>query len=166
MKQFNWQQKTKLDRSKITLALLANVDQLNTTQIQKLLFVLDREVPRNIGGPFFKFIPNSYGPWSPQIYTTLTKLEKQYLINNNLGKAREQCYSLTNVGQKKGNNILKHMDKRTTDYIQTLIKWAKNITSRDLIKAINNQYPDMAVNSLFQPYRRNKVQQISLPQTK
>ena len=48
-----------MDKKKILLGALATQEDVIYTpvQVQKLLFLIDRKIGNNIGGPFFKFKP-------------------------------------------------------------------------------------------------------------
>ena len=61
-----------LSRENLVLAAFASAGGRRHTpvQAQKLLFLLDREVP-SLGTPF-KFIPYHYGPFDPEVYDVLS----------------------------------------------------------------------------------------------
>ena len=43
----------------------------NPVQIQKLLFLFDREIPEQVGGPHFQFVAYHYGPFDLEVYGVL-----------------------------------------------------------------------------------------------
>ena len=43
-------------------------------QVQKLLFLLDRQIPREVNGPHFHFEPYHYGPFDSSVYSQLEQL--------------------------------------------------------------------------------------------
>ena len=46
-------------------------------QMQKLLFLLDKRLANELGGPHFNFIPHHYGPFDRTIYDLLEQLATQ-----------------------------------------------------------------------------------------
>lgn len=46
----------------------------DAVQLQKLFFLVDREIPSLIGGPHFDFRPHHYGPFDRAVYDALDSL--------------------------------------------------------------------------------------------
>jgi len=44
-------------------------------QVQKLFFLLDREIPEFVGGPHFDFEPYDFGPFGREVYGVFDGLE-------------------------------------------------------------------------------------------
>jgi hypothetical protein len=47
------------------------------SKVQKLLFLIDREIPRLVGGPHFNFQSYDFGPFDRDVYDTLEALAAQ-----------------------------------------------------------------------------------------
>src|SRR5258706_16230856 len=56
------------------------VYQYTPVQVQKLLFLLDRQIPEHTGGPHFHFEPYHYGPFDRNVYTQLDLLSARGLV--------------------------------------------------------------------------------------
>ncbi len=123
-------------------------------QIQKLLFLIDRRIGRDIGGPFFDFIPYSYGPFDKGIYDVLGSLVRKGLVAE-VAVAGEKWrqYTPTASGQKKGEETLSGIPDKFSSYIGDLSSYVLKISFRDLLSAIYRAYPEMQVNSVFKVWR-------------
>jgi uncharacterized protein len=68
-----------MDRRDTVLAALAAAGAnawFSPVQVQKLLFLIDREVPAFVDGPHFAFAPYDYGPFDARVYGELDRLEE------------------------------------------------------------------------------------------
>lgn len=116
-------------------------------RVQKLLFLIDREVSERIGGPFFHFQPYHYGPFDRTIYDVIGKLVAT-------GNARIDSsgpyprYLLTGAGYRRGTAVLASFPEEVADYFGRAARWVRLIPYRRMLAAIHRQYPDMAVNSV------------------
>lgn len=119
-------------------------------QVQKLLFLIDKNVASTIGGPFFHFQPYAYGPFDKQICDLLAKLKNEGDIeevrNSSLQWAK---YRLTTQGQKKGEVIMDSIDRGAKKYIVQLSTFVRSLSFSSLVSAIYKEYPEMRANSVF-----------------
>ena len=119
-------------------------------QIQKLFFLIDRRIPRLIGGPYFNFVPYDYGPFDTAVYTSLETLAQQGFVELIvIPDLRRRKYRLTDMGRAKGMSILENMDNRATDYISTLVEFVTSLSFAQLVGAIYKEYPEMRKKSVF-----------------
>jgi len=141
-----------MDRSSLILAALSPAKSVPHTpvQIQKMLFLLDKNVSKEIGGPHFNFQPYDYGPFDQAVYVVLEELATKNLvsISEELGR-RWKTYSLTADGQKAGENLLKQLDNKTQHYLVKLSEFVLSLSFAQLVSAIYKAYPDMKVRSVF-----------------
>src|SRR6266853_2035360 len=96
-----------MDESGIVLAALAGAGENATftpVQVQKLLFLIDREIPRLVGGPHFRFQPYDFGPFDSTVYEVLEALGRQGLVYQ--GRARYQLWTLSPEGYRQGGRLL------------------------------------------------------------
>ena len=65
-----------MERRQLLLAALspAKGGQYTPVQVQKLIFLLDREASALTGGPHYKFVPYDYGPFDSDVYADLRSL--------------------------------------------------------------------------------------------
>lgn len=117
-------------------------------QVQKLLFLLDREIPQLIGGSVFQFAPYDYGPFDKGVYGTLeTLVENGLVLVHWQGSMRR--FSLTPAGQAAGDESLGELDERARNYIKRASDFVRSVSFSQLVSSIYKAYPDMRVNSIF-----------------
>lgn len=65
-----------MDREDLVLACLAPAKGAlhSPVQVQKMFFLIDRNISEDIEGPLFDFHPYDYGPFDKAVYETLEKL--------------------------------------------------------------------------------------------
>ena len=123
-------------------------------QIQKLLFLVDRRMGRDIGGPFFDFIPYSYGPFDRSIYDLLTLLIRKGLVAEvDVPGENWKLYRPTSSGQVKGEQALACIPAKLSSYLGQLSSYVVKLSFRDLVSEIYRAYPEMQVNTVFKVRR-------------
>jgi hypothetical protein len=142
---------TTMTRKDIVLAALAPARGSPHTpvQVQKLLFLVDRNISKLVGGPYFNFQPYNYGPFDKAVYEVLEGLAGEGLV--------ELCpdwkwnnYRLTEAGQKLGEKFLGSLKEDAREYIQRASDFVRSVSFTELISAIYKAYPEMRRNSVFQ----------------
>ena len=138
-----------VDRSDVVLGALAaggSDARYSPVQIQTLLFLIDREIPEDIGGPHFDFQPYDYGPYDPAVFAVAKRQEgdAEVVVDRN-GPYR--VYFLSEAGLREGLAALKQMPKAASRYMAKASEWVLSQAFGPLVSAIHRQYPDMAVNS-------------------
>jgi len=142
-----------MDKKEIILAALAVGEGAIHTpvQVQKLLFLIDKNISHSIGGPFFDFQPYAYGPFDKQISRLLYLLHEDGDVEIIRNPALQWVkYRLTTQGQKKGEAIINSVSKEIKNYFKKLSKFVRSLTFAELVSAIYKAYPEMRVNSVFQ----------------
>ncbi len=117
-------------------------------QIQKYLFLIDREIPRWIDGPHFRFQPYDYGPFDKEVYAVLDSLAQEKLVHID-DTRRYRRYSLTDSGLELGITMLDSLPKPVSRYLINVARWVRCLSFRQLLTAIYQHYPDMAVKSVI-----------------
>ena len=147
-------------RSEVVMATMAAGGagaRFDPVRIQKLLFLVDREIPRFVKGPHFDFEPYDYGPFDKDVYRELDRLsiEGEVTIDHS---ARYRRYVLTESGHAQGVAMLAKLPESVSSYLEEVARWCLSRTFRQLLSAIYQRYPDMAVNSIVpfaaSPYPR------------
>jgi len=140
-----------MDKKQIILAALASSDGVLHTpvQVQKLLFLIDREIPGLVGGPLFDFQPYNYGPFDKTVYSELAQLAEEGDVvivpqNNWLS------YQLTARGVETGKKVLESLSKEARIYISLVSQFVRSLSFAELVSAIYAAYPEMRQNSVFQ----------------
>ncbi len=118
----------------------------NPAQIQKLLFLIDNEIPEWIDGPHFDFKPYEYGPFDRMVYTIVESLHSAGNVNVDRTGQYPQ-YALTPQGYRQGIEVQGKMPTFASAYLVEAAVWIRTLTFRQLLTAIYAEYPEMAVNS-------------------
>jgi hypothetical protein len=118
-------------------------------QVQKLLFLLDRQIPVQVQGPHFDFEPYHYGPFDSAVYYALEQLALQGLVL--IDHARSpRTFALTADGVAEGNRVLGTVSADTRDFIIRTCSFVRTQSFSSLVSAIYKAFPEMRVNSVFQ----------------
>ena len=140
-----------MDRSNLVLAALAAGGQNATftpVQVQKLLFLLDREGAHLLEGPYFNFKPYDYGPFDRVVYDEIDALCRAGLAQvQNAGRYR--TFSLTSAGFTEGVETLSALHPGVRGYISEVAHWVRQLSFQQLVASIYNRYPEMRANSVF-----------------
>jgi uncharacterized protein len=140
-----------MERRNLVLAALAAGGENASywpVQVQKLLFLIDREASALVDGPHFEFKPYDYGPFDRAVYVELESLSTQGLVGmQNTGRYR--VYSLSPEGYRRGAESLRGLGDAASTYVEQAARWVRSLSFQQLVAAIYNRYPDMKVNSVF-----------------
>lgn len=140
-----------MKRGDVVLAALAPARGAphSPVQVQKILFLLDRNIPRDVAGPRFDFQPYNYGPFDKAVYEELEALAKDGLVEL-LPSWKWNDYRLTKAGQQAGDEILNSLKPSAREYMVKVSEVVRSLTFSQLVSAIYKAYPDMRANSVFQ----------------
>ena len=140
-----------MDRREIILAALAAGGEnmsYSPVQVQKIFFLLDREVAPSIDGPHFDFQPYDYGPFDRAIYDQLEILQFSGDVEiRRTGSYR--VYALTSQGFDAGTALLSRLDGAVSDFVRSVTQWVQSLSFQQLVAAIYQKYPEMKANSVF-----------------
>lgn len=148
----NFEGREIMDREEIVLAALApaNGGKFSPVQVQKLLFLIDRNIPEEVDGPHFDFQPYHYGPFDSNVYQVLEELVEEGDVEVTLPIG--QCcrsYCLTPQGQEKGDDLLRTLGEVGRQYIIEISNFVRRLPFAQLVSAIYNAYPEMKEHSVF-----------------
>ncbi|MFM7631049.1 MAG: hypothetical protein ACKO43_04475 [Alphaproteobacteria bacterium] len=139
-----------MNKQEILLLSLSGGYKFSPVQVQKLLFLVDKNLPSTAGAPFFNFQPYDYGPFDKDIYLELEKLSKDGLVEIYHDTfLSHRLYALTPQGCKKAQELTEKFDEKNVDYIKKLSEFVRGLSFRDLVSAIYKAYPETKVNSVF-----------------
>jgi uncharacterized protein YwgA len=117
-------------------------------QLQKLFFLLDRNIGDHLGGTYFNFEPYHYGPFDRTVYLEIEKLVNKGLcavtVNGNVKK-----YYLTVEGQKAGDYVSHTIEESLFEYMKDVNSYVRRLSFQNLIKAVYEVYPEMKAKSVF-----------------
>jgi len=140
-----------MNRREVILMTLAPAKGESHTpvQVQKLLFLIDREISKAIGGPYFNFQPHSYGPFDKAVYEVLESLAIEGYVDI-LPQKTWRNYKLTALGQEYGDTLLNTLSVAAKDYVAKVSRFVRSLSVAELVSAIYKAYPEMRENSVFQ----------------
>jgi len=140
----------RMDAKSFVLAALAPAEGgvHSPVQVQKLIFILNEEIPSQFDGPHFNFQPYDYGPFDKRVYEALEELEVEGLVE--IIRDRWNSYKLTHEGQVRGKELSATFNATTKQYLVDLSKFVRSSSFSELVSAIYKQYPQMKANSVFQ----------------
>jgi hypothetical protein len=141
-----------MDRRELILAALAASGGAvhSPTQVQKLLFLLDKKIAAHTGGPHFNFTPRDYGPFDESIPDELNKLEADRFVEiNRVPQWSSKSYRCTPAGRIQGEKLLERLDTSVASYTRRLSEWVMSLSPGELLAAVYREYPEMQVNSVF-----------------
>lgn len=143
--------KRKMGRRSYMLAVLAAAEgnAHSPVQVQKLFFLIDKNIPQLVGGPHFHFSPYNYGPFDSAVYQELGRLVNSGEVEV-CPEGTWRIYRLTPKGQRRGERLLTSMPSKAQDYIKRVSVFVRGLTFTQLVAAIYKAYPEMQVNSVFQ----------------
>lgn len=140
-----------MERSEFVLAALAPAGGASfaPVQVQKLFFLIDKQVSAALGGPLFNFQPYHYGPFDREVYVELESLSALGLVDIDVDRGWK-TYRLTVEGQRRGERSLAALPDRTREYLKKASDFVHGLSFSDLVRAIYRAYPEMRLNSVFQ----------------
>lgn len=118
-------------------------------QIQKLLFLIDRQIPEEIGGPYFNFEAYHYGPFDRDVYSELDQLAGRGLVAIDCA-CSPRTFALTAEGGHWGEVHLKNLSRSARDFIIKASNFVRTQSFSSLVSAIYKAFPEMRENSVFQ----------------
>lgn len=155
-----------MQRSDVVLAAMATCRRgtlFEPVRIQKLLFLIDREIPDAVDGPHFRFRPYHYGPFDRMVFVTLEELGAAGQVAIDAAGAL-RTYSLTTDGLARGSELLLRLPADVREYLTKLARWVLSLRFARLLAAIYHEYPDMATESVaLDTTRRCPRQPLEIP---
>ena len=123
-----------MEKADVLLAALAsgNVETYTPADVQRLLFLISRQIPEAIDSPPFKFTVCDYGPFDPRVYGLLEELElDSYVSVSPQGRWRE--VTLTPAGRKRAAEMLDQLPADTVDYMRRASRFVVAKSTRTLM---------------------------------
>ena len=128
----------------------AGADGLSPVQLQKSVFLICEMVKQTRKEECYVFEPHNYGPFSANVYADAEALEEQGLADiDAAGPRRYARYRATSEGQDKAPALRSNLDEPVRIYLTQVVRWVKEKTFPELIRAIYQWFPPYKVNSVF-----------------
>ena len=139
-----------MQRKEIILLGMAGGHRFSPVQVQKLFFLIDKNIGARVGGPFFSFTPYDYGPFDKAVYAELEKLKNEDLVEIvNGAQPSMRYYQLSKEGEIFAEEIRSKNPVDISSYVETLSRFVRSLSFKDLVSAVYKAYPDMKANSVF-----------------
>jgi len=123
--------------------------EFSPVQIQKLIFLIEKNVAAQLGGSVFEFVPYDYGPFDSSIYEELRRLKVCGLVASVPTFQGWEKHAVTTEGLAEGYRLAKDLPPSVYDYIKQLSIFVRSLSFGDLVSAVYKAYPEMRVNSVF-----------------
>lgn len=137
-------------RELVLLALYSTGNKcLTPVQIQKLVFLIEKNLPSLKGKPVFNFQPYNYGPFDKEVYSTLDDLAEAEMVEISRS-GRWPTYKILNSGRDYIDEMHSCLDDKERSYIASLGEFVTSLSFSELVTAIYQAYPSMRKNSVFQ----------------
>lgn len=120
-------------------------------QVQKLLFIIDKEIAKLVKEPYFDFQAYYYGPFDKTVYDELIKLVFEGYVDI-IPEHTWLSYRLTEIGQEVDEKILDSLQANAQEYIKQASEFVRSLSFAQLLSAIYKAYPEMQENSVFQGF--------------
>ncbi len=139
-----------MNRSDLVMAAMsaggpkASFDSLG---IQKLLFLIDAEIPDLVEGPHFAFEAYRYGPFDAAVYRVLGDLTPRGHVRQEEREGYTR-YALTGEGYRVGSRIAGALSAEARDFMERAARWLLLSTFRRIVTTIYRRYPEMAQKSV------------------
>lgn len=139
-----------MERIEIMLAALGSGvhEEFSPVHLQKMMFLIDRNVSKRLGGPFFDFKPYDYGPFDANVYSEFSVLAMNEL-GDSVGHGRDRRYRLNDEGRARAHEVLEKIAPETRRYIHQVAEFVQRASFTTLVSSIYKQYPEMKANSVF-----------------
>lgn len=131
----------------MTMATCVRGTVFEPVRIQKILFLIDREIPELVNGPHFRFRPYQYGPFDRAVFDELEVLRRAGSVAVGT-ESRPRTYSLTDAGLAGGYELLRRTPEEVRSYLRDLTRWVLSLRFGRLLAAIYQRYPEMAAKSV------------------
>jgi uncharacterized protein YwgA len=123
---------------------------LSPLQLQKILFLISKNLSDEVGPDFYEFVPYNYGPFAPEIYSDVGLLVGSGLVERVQYTGRNwDAYEITLKGHNAALKMLPRISERATQYVAKTTKWVTSLTFTQLLTAIYKAYPAYKANSVF-----------------
>jgi hypothetical protein len=123
---------------------------LSPVQLQKVLFLLGKKLPQEVGPNFYDFQPYNYGPFDSAVYSDADVLSFGGLVSIAKSGGGYNEYSPTPKGLEYAENLKQAAPPRALAYLDRAVQWAQTLSFSGLVRAIYDKYPEYRKNSVFQ----------------
>ncbi|MCY3798929.1 MAG: hypothetical protein OXG84_14055 [Chloroflexi bacterium] len=139
-----------MKRADLLLKIIAAAEgkPLTPAQLQKVAFLLRMERGSYMPDDYYRFRKYDYGPFCAEVYRDAERLECEGKISISIHpRGGWKQYSATVAGiQTEMQNI----PDEVSTYIEEKVRWARQLSFQELVRAVYQMYPSFRENSVFQ----------------
>lgn len=138
-------------RDWVLLALASASDhRLQPVQLQKSLFLASQKLDATQLGEFYRFEPYDYGPFSSLVYADADLLAQEGLVQVvPQPRVRWREYVATPDGLARASALEGEVAPAAIEYLGRAVKWTKDLSFAELIRAIYAHFPEFKAKSVF-----------------
>jgi hypothetical protein len=123
---------------------------LSPVQLQKILFLLGKQLPEEVGSNFYTFEPYNYGPFDRTVYSDASMLAGLGMVTKNDSGRSFWEYAPTAEGLEYAEKLKASAPAKAISYLEKVVPWAQGLSFSALVRAIYAKYPEYKENSVFQ----------------
>lgn len=120
---------------------------LEPVQLQKALFLLAEKLPLPRHSRY-AFRAYDYGPFCAAIYSDAEELQNEGLVVVEHG-GRYRRYYATAEGLDEAKALRQRLDQRSQSYLDEVIRFVRQLSFKELVEAIYEEFPSMRANSVY-----------------
>lgn len=139
-------------QSRLLVFLGGGNQKLDPIRIMKGMFLFDMKAPKTwlSADTRYNFSPYNYGPFTPELYRDLEHLQDLGYVRAEQALNRSwKHYSLTENGIEASRQAENSVGRASARYLHTLYDFVANVSFRQLLESVYEDFPDYAVNSVF-----------------
>ena len=111
----------------------------SVAQVQRILFLIDRNIPEAIDGPAFRFALRDRGPFDPRVCTLLEELTTDGFAAFG-SDSHGNVVTLTASGREFGEELLKEIPESTVDYMRRALDFVASSSTRVLFHIAHTSF--------------------------
>lgn len=137
-------------REDLTLIMLALAEgrQYTPVQIQKAMFLAD-DLAREAFDSRYDFQPYDYGPFDPDVYRDVGRMEAEGLTRVSVTSRGWNVYRATDAGRQRGRTLLDKLSVEQQKKLARISRFVRSLSFTDLVSSIYKAYPHMRERSVF-----------------
>lgn len=125
----------------------AKGEAVTPVQLQKALFLLEKECPQIGRRSYYHFAPYAYGPFDSTIYTDAEELAAEGVVAITPSEYGPRVYRATEAGVSRAERL--PPDASIQEAVHRIVAYVRSLSFQQLVAAIYRKYPEMRVNSVF-----------------
>lgn len=137
-----------MKREDLLLKIIAAAEgqPLNPAQLQKVAFYVGMHFAAELRD-YYEFRKYDYGPFCVDVYRDAEKLEREGMITISIhpgGGWRQYAATLAGIRAE-----LKDIPDEISTYIIRKVRWARDLSFPELVRAVYQEFPQFRENSVF-----------------